>query len=483
MSKQRVNKVLHISTECYPSAKAGGMADVVGSLPAYQAKFNWHPSVITPKYKLPWFEKHSFRKCFSGSFKMEGKGYFFDIFKVQKDILPFDYYCVHIPEIFERNSIYLNEKGIGFDDEPERNVGFQRAVLEWLNAENPGFSILHCHDHQTGFIPFLIKKSGNFDNLTHLKIFYTIHNGAYNSRYPWYRRDLLPLYPSKLNQLIDWDGNMDAGATAMRYSDHVSTVSPSYLEECKGHLPPLQYAANAEPHRFSGILNGIDADVWNPKTDPFIESRFTKSWDQFKKANKASILSQLYRSEDVPLISFIGRFAHQKGGDLLVPAIEKILAKFGFVNFFILGSGDKFIEGKVQELYDRFSERVAIYIGYNEELAHKVYASSDFIVMPSRFEPCGLNQMFAMRYGSLVIAKRTGGLKDTVIDYEVGGHGISFEYDSVDDLVNAISRALNLYKNQETYKELRSQAVKFDFSWDNSAKKYCDIYNQLIQES
>ena len=481
MTKQ--NKVLHISTECYPAAKAGGMADVVGSLPVYQKKFGWSPSVITPMYKLPWFEKNSFRKCHSGSFKMEGRGYFYDIFKVQKDTLPFEYYCVHIPELFERPSIYLNENGIGFDDEPERNVGLQRAVLDWLVNGGIKFEMLHCHDHQTGFIPFLIKKCDQYESISKTPVFYTIHNGAYNSRYPWYRRDLLPLYASKYNQNIDWDGHMDAVAAAMRYADHVNTVSPSYLEECKDHLPPLQYAASANPERFSGILNGIDAEVWDPKTDPLIETRFTKSWDQFKKGNKQSILSGLYQVDGIPLISFIGRFAHQKGGDLLVPAIERILAKFGFVNFFILGSGDKFIETKVQELRDRFSERVAVYIGYNEALAHKVYASSDFIIMPSRFEPCGLNQMFGMRYGSLVIAKKTGGLKDTVIDYGEGGEGISFSYDSVDDVVLAMSRALYLYKDTKKFKDLRSIVVKKDFSWDNSAKSYCDIYNLLISEA
>ncbi len=478
-----MNKVLHISTECYPMAKAGGMADVVGSLPVYQSKLNWYPSVIIPRYRLPYFETNTFRKVYSGSFKMESTGYFFDIIKVQKNGAPFDLYCVHIPELYDRDSIYLDKNGIGFSDEPERNIGFQRAVLEWLNAENPGFSILHCHDHQTGFIPFLVKKTETYPSISNLKIFYTIHNGAYNSRYPWYRRDLLPLYPSKLNQLIDWDGHMDASATAIRYSDHVSTVSPSYLQECVNDLAPLRYAVSNEPDRFSGILNGIDADVWNPKTDELLTSPFTKSWDQFKKSNKAEILSHLYRSEDVPLLSFIGRFAHQKGGDLLVPAIERILAKYGFVNFFILGSGDKFIESKVQDLHDIYSERVAIYLGYNESLAHQVYAASDFIIMPSRFEPCGLNQMFAMRYGSLVIARKTGGLKDTVIDYEGGGHGISFDFDSIDDLVHAMSRALNLYKNQSLFKDLRNQVVKFDFSWDQSAKKYCDIYNKLIQAS
>jgi len=275
---------------------------------------------------------------------------------------------------------------------------------------------------------------------------------------------------------------MDASATAMRFADHVNTVSPSYLEEMKSDLPPLQFMSGKEPERFSGTLNGIDQEVWDPKTDTLLTNKLVSTVDQFKKANKADLLDRLYHLDGIPLISFIGRFAHQKGGDLLVPAIERVLARFGFVNFFILGSGNAYVEQKVQDLRDRFAERVGCYVGYNEALAHKIYAASDFIVMPSRFEPCGLNQMFAMRYGALAIARKTGGLKDTVIDYESDGVGISFDYDSIDDLTHAMARALTLYKDKKRYKKLRRKAMKIDYSWTKSAKDYADIYNQLIKE-
>ena len=479
------NKVLHISTECYPAAKAGGMADVVGSLPKFLNSFGWLPSVITPKYKLDWFDKQQFENVHSGSFEMEGDLINFKVYEVQKNTLPFDYYCIDIPGKFDRNSIYLNEFGHGFQDETERNIAFQRGVVQWLSDENckVSFNLFHCHDHQVGFIPFLIKKVEAYAKLKDVPSFYTIHNGAYNSRYAWTRLDLFPKFAPNFRQSIEWDGYMDASAAAMRFADHVNTVSPSYLEEIKFQLPPLQFMSEKDPHKFTGNLNGIDTEVWNPREDELIENKLISSVDQFKKLNKKDILHDLYQLPGIPLISFIGRFAHQKGGDLLVPAVERILARFGFVNFYILGSGDNYIEKRVQGLRDRFPERVACYIGYNEALAHKIYAASDFIVMPSRFEPCGLNQMFANRYGSLAIARKTGGLKDTVIDYESEGLGISFEYDSIDDLTLAIARALQLYKDKKQFRKIRSAAMKEDYSWTKSAAEYSQIYNQLISQS
>ena len=173
-------KVLHISTECYPAAKDGGMADVVGALPKYLKEEGWSPSVVTPRYKLEWFDNQTFRKVYSGSFILEGKTTLFDIYKVKKDTLSFDYYCVDIPGRFDRNSIYLNEFGHGYQDEAERNVAFQRSVLQWLNdpKSKTSFQLLHCHDHQVGFIPFLIKKVPVYSNIKDIPIFYTIHNGA-----------------------------------------------------------------------------------------------------------------------------------------------------------------------------------------------------------------------------------------------------------------------------------------------------------------
>lgn len=474
-------KVLHISTECFPAAKAGGMADVVGALPNYQSEVGWDASVIIPKYDLPWFKKNTFSVVHEGVLDMEFIAYPFSILQYQGKELAYDFYCIDIPHLYARSSIYLNTHGHGYGDEAERNMALQRCTLQWLShSHSLNFDLIHCHDHQVAFVPFMIKYCKEYQRLKSIPTFYTIHNGEYNSRLPWSRRFMLAEFPPERASSLDWNYAIDAVNAAMRYADHINAVSPTYLEELKMSLGPLKLMMNEDPSRFSGILNGIDENMWDPKTDNYLKNKLAKSWDTFKVKNKRDLLTGLYRIEDVPLISFIGRFAYQKGGDLLSPAIERILARFGFVNFFILGSGDKDLESNIQSLRDRYPERVGCYIGYNEGVAHIVYAASDFILMPSRFEPCGLNQMFAMRYGTVTIARETGGLKDTVVDYMAGGTGISFTHDNVDDLTLAMARALQLYKEKDQLVEVRNRGIKSDYSWKKSAKIYSDIYNKLI---
>jgi starch synthase len=476
-----VKKVLHISTECYPVAKAGGMADVVGALPLYQKKLGWEPSVIIPRYDLKWYQDKTFKEVYSDTLTMEGQQYDFSIVQCIDHNIDYHLYLVDLPELFMRDSIYLNDEGYGFHDEPERNMGFQRATLQWLSNTKEAFDLLHCHDHQTGFIPFMIQHGTEYKRLSKTPTVYTVHNAAYNSRYPWERKTLLPKFKEALIPSIDWDNCFDAVASAMRYAAHVNTVSPSYLTELLASMKPLKIIYGLEPDKFSGILNGIDAQTWDPKKDERIPHKLGRSWDTFKNKNKSALLSTLYRAEDVPMISFIGRFAHQKGADLLRPVIEQILTRFGFVNFFILGSGDRHLEHSIQGLRDRHPERVGCYIGYNEDVAHQVYAASDFILMPSRFEPCGLNQMFAMRYGTIPIARATGGLKDTVIDFESGGTGISFTHDTPHDLSQAISRAMYLIKDKDLFKTVRDKAIAQNYSWEASTKTYISTYNRITQ--
>ncbi len=473
-----MKKAIYVSTECYPAAKAGGMADVVGALPKYLPAHGWEADVIIPRYDLPWINGQKLQQEHSGKVKLESWTEAYDILKID-GVLPYTLYLVDIPALFFRNSVYLDDNGQGFHDEAERNMAFQVAVLDWLAKSGISYDLVHCHDHQTGFIPFLMKHGDNFKSLRTTPSFYSIHNGAYNSRYSWSRQGLLPSFDPKYHSAIDWNNAIDALATSLRFADHVNTVSPSYLEEMKADVAPLRMFAKSEPTRFSGILNGIDEEVWDPRNDRLISHPLGKSWETFKKKNKKDILQGLFRTEDIPLMGFIGRFAYQKGGDLLVPAIERILSRFGFVNFYVLGSGDKHIEYLVQNIRDRFPERVACYIGYNETLAHKIYAASDFILMPSRFEPCGLNQLFAMRYGALPIARQTGGLRDTVVDFESDGCGVGFTYASTDDLTLAMARGLHLYKDQKRFRSIRLKASKLNYSWSRSAAEYVDKYNQI----
>ena len=458
------------------------MADVVGALPIYLKRLEWQADVIIPLYDLKWLNAAEKKEIYRGRLDDGGESYDFTIVELKGESIDFPLYGVDIPRLFYRDSVYLNEQGVGFDDEPERNTAFQRSVLTWLINQGNTYDIIHCHDHQTGFIPFFIKEVPSYQGLKGTPTMYSIHNGAYNSRFSWEHPGLLPEFPFHIRGLIDWDGDVDAVCAAMRFSDHVNTVSPNYLEEIKNDLAPLRQESSNDPERFSGILNGIDSEVWDPATDEMVAFPLKRSIKQFKLENKKALLPGLYQLDGIPLISFIGRFSHQKGTDLLAPSIERVLARFGFVNFFILGSGDRHAERSIQALRDKYPERIACYIGYNEALAHQIYAASDFILMPSRFEPCGLNQLFGMRYGALTIARETGGLKDTVVDFESGGLGVSHRYASVDDLILAMARALHLYKDKERFKKLRTKAMKMDYSWAKSAKIYIEKYNEIISK-
>jgi len=244
----------------------------------------------------------------------------------------------------------------------------------------------------------------------------------------------------------------------------------------------LEYLFYLEQAKGSGIINGIDTEVWNAKTDTMIPANYTVTKvAQGKQKNKEELCARFNLSPELPLVSFIGRLVLEKGADLLAESISRTIANYpGKVNFLILGAGDPLMEQGLKELKELLPEQCNIFIGYDEALAHVVYAGSDFLLMPSRVEPCGLNQLYALRYGTVPIVRSTGGLKDTVIDFgEEGGYGIRFNNISADDICNAIDRALILYENTKHLNLLRKRMMELDFSWDRSAKEYINLYESL----
>jgi starch synthase len=244
----------------------------------------------------------------------------------------------------------------------------------------------------------------------------------------------------------------------------------------------LEYLFYLEQAKGVGIINGIDTEVWNPKTDPMIADHYTavKS-SSGKQQNKEVLCKRFNLNIDLPLVSFIGRLVVEKGADVIPEAIQKCITDNpGKVNFLILGAGEVEIEKQLQELRELHPEQCNIYIGYNEELAHLVYAGSDFLLMPSRVEPCGLNQLYSLRYGTLPMVRTTGGLKDTVIDFgDKGGYGIRFNNTNIDDICQAVNRATAVYAEPATMQTLRKRMMALDFSWDASAKKYIELYNSI----
>ncbi len=474
-------KVLHVCTECYPAAKAGGMGDVVGALPRYSKKQGVDASVVIPKYRMPWFETREFERVFSGSFQLGYETVAFFVERLKSKDLPFPFYCVDIPGKFDRGSIYLDTDGEGYRDEIPRNISFQRSVLDWLASQPEQFDIVHCHDHMTGLIPFFMSHGKDYSALSGTPTFFTIHNAAYRGMIHWENVRLLPEYAYEHGGLLDWDNHIHSLASALRCSWGFSTVSPSYLSEIRNSPENLSWIYHNEKEKSVGIINGIDNEMWDPKTDDLLPFNYKKGWDKFKYQNKHFLCSEYNFDESKPIITFIGRLAHQKGADILTYTIDQYLSQSDALNFVVLGSGNLSIENNILKLQSHYSANVKALIMYNEKVAHELYGGSDFIVMPSRFEPCGLNQMFAMRYGTIPIVHSTGGLIDTVEDIDQGGTGIRFDDANVGSLLFAFERARKLFEDTNAFRAVRRKCVRKNFSWDKSMKLYAEEYSKLLK--
>jgi len=281
---------------------------------------------------------------------------------------------------------------------------------------------------------------------------------------------------------LEWDNQIHSLAAALKSCWAFNAVSPTNLKEISISSGNLNWLFNNEKAKATGILNGIDNEVWNPKTDKFLDFNLKTSWTSFKQKNKKALLAESKLSTTPPLFSFIGRFAYQKGGDILCTAIRQLLNEGKKASFLILGTGSRELENAVIKLQQDFPKNVLAYIMYNEELAHQIYAGSDFLLMPSRFEPCGLNQMFAMRYATLPVVHSIGGLIDTVTDIDDDGTGIRFDKPEPDFLAKAIERGIELYKNKKELNNLRMVAGKKDFSWTRSVKEYKKEYLKLLNK-
>ena len=474
--------VLHISTECYPAAKAGGMGDVVGALPIYLPEHGVHASVVIPKYKNAWFAAQKFEDEYRSSFKMHEETIDFTIVRLKSDSIAFPFYAIDIPGKFDRAHIYLTDEGKAYDDEIQRNVAFQTAVLEWLLSDTDAFDLLHCHDHMTGLISFMLQFCPRYEKLSNKASYFTIHNGQYRGIFNWSYARLLPDFDPTKGGMLDWDNAIHSLATAIKCSWGISTVSPSYMSELQSDFDNLTSLIRFEKFKSTGILNGIDNEIWDPKNDPMLKLQLKRSPRVFKRGNKKALSDDYAFKSTKPLVSFIGRFAYEKAADLLAGSFRKYLEEKDDLHFFILGSGDKNIEEDVLALQRDYPANVTAVIAYNEKLAHQIYAASDFILMPSRFEPCGLNQMYAMRYGTVPVVRHTGGLIDTVPDIGDDGNGISFLRASEEDIIYSLGRAVELYEDKLNFELLINKIMDLDYSWSASAEKYAMEYQQTINK-
>jgi starch synthase len=469
-------EIFHIGAECYPAAKVGGLADVIGALPKYQNSEENQIRVVIPCYQTTFRLENDFECVHWGKLKLGTFNFSFSVQKETSNKLGFELYLIEIPELFDRPDIY------NYKDDIERFLSFQIATLDWIIGRSLTPDIIHCHDHHTGLIPFMKKYCPKYEKLKDIPTLITIHNALYQGVFTFNKLYYLPEFDLINVKELEWGNCINSLATAIKCADMVTTVSPGYLNEINHSDNGLATLFQMVRHKSKGILNGIDIDVWDPNTDPMLEVNYsTATFSEGKHKNKEQLCGFFNMNPTKPLFSFIGRLYNEKGADLLPSIVLSALTTHeDEINILILGYGDVEIENKLVQLKSVFKGNYNVYIGYNEELAHKTYASSDFILIPSRVEPCGLNQLYALRYGTIPIVHRTGGLKDTIFDIETNedkGNGICYNQDSVEEICHSIKRALELYENKEIIDQIRIKGMQTDHSWKLVSQEYLELYN------
>lgn len=468
-------KTIHISVECYPLAKVGGLADVVGALPKYQNQLGCESMVIMPFHNTKYTKNNAFKAVFTGQIRLGGHVVDFQILALENGKLGFDVFCVHIPALLYRTEVYSNDDSFRF-------LAFQVAALEWILQMDNLPDVIHCHDHHSGLIPFMMSHSFAFERLRHIPSVLTIHNGQYQGWTGMETASLIPHFKSDRLGFLIWKNMVNPLASAIKCAWKVTTVSPSYMEELMYKANGLEELLRHEYPKCVGVLNGIDTAVWNPKTDDYLPKKYTiKTSVSGKKANKAFLCEQFNLDASKPLFAFIGRLVGEKAADLLPPAIDFALQTTD-INVLVLGSGESNVEHQLNSLKGKHIGRYNAFIGYDEKLSHIIYAGADFLLMPSRVEPCGLNQMYALRYGTVPVVNRIGGLKDTVTDFSLkDGFGVTHDEASVRDIVNAIQRSDYFYSDEKRFKKNQKTMMAMDHSWDKSAQEYINIYKFLKQ--
>ncbi len=466
-------EIVHLSAECYPVAKAGGLGDVVGALPKYQCKAGHIAKVVMPMYRTPFLYNHEWSVDFKGHANLANWYFDFTVIKEKHNTLGYDLYLIDINGLLDRQKIY------GYDDDTERFTAFQIAALTWMKSWEHRPDVVHCHDYHTGLTPFIMRYAYDFQALSGIKTIFTIHNAQYQGWMTWDKSRYIPRWDLWKRGMLEWANNINPLASAVKCCDRVTTVSQSYLEELKFQSNGLEKLFEYERGKCVGILNGIDNEVWNPATDNYLQHHFSIiSVTKGKEKNKELLCHRFGFDLQKPLIVFIGRLVGEKAAELLPDAIAGAIYQFGHTaSYLILGSGEHQVEGRLTDMLMPFSGTYNAVIGYDEKLSHLMYAGADFLLMPSRVEPCGLNQMYAMRYGTVPMVRSTGGLKDTVVDMgETEGFGIRFDQATAGDIIYSIGRAIQVYRDKNFLLLMRERMMQIDHSWENTVQQYDQVY-------
>lgn len=481
-------KVLFASFECTPFVKVGGLADVVGSLPKYLKLSSVNVRIVLPLHKkidrVKFKIKKTNKKVLIPLMNEYIEGTIWEG-KLDKNI---PVYFVENDRFFNREEVYATALG-DYPDNPLRFIFFSRAVLETTKAVNFQPDIIHCHDMQTGLIPAYLKTLYRIDAyFQNTKTVFTIHNIAYQGVYEP-EIHFIAGFPSYdfVPEKFEYYGKINFMKTGIVFADMVTTVSPTYAKmistlhsEGRGLEGVLAKCVNER--RLVGILNGIDYSEWNPQNDPYIKANFDINTIENKNMCKEE-LQQLcgFEVKDVPLYGMVSRIDPLKGFDLIVKTLPELLYKYD-IQIVVLGKGYKQLQEQLENIQKQYPTKFKVFIEFNNPLAHKIYAGSDFFLMPSSSEPCGLGQMIAITYATIPVVYKTGGLADTVkqIDLEnLTGNGFVFEKYEVQEFYKVLVETIKFYNNKEAIKTVRKNLLLTNFSWENSAKEYINIYSAL----
>lgn len=485
---KRSLKICFAASEAVPFAKTGGLADVAAALPARLVELGhdvrvflpFHRGIMTAGDEFPCVD--SIREV---AVQAGPRTYAYSARTPPSHVAAGNVYLIDCPVLYDRPTIYTTDA-----DESRRFAFFCRATIESCQRLAWAPDIFHCNDWHTALVPFLLRTAYAWDALFRKsRSLLTIHNIGYQGNFSSDTVAEIGLDP--WSHLFDQD-DLDAGQvnflrTGLIYADAISTVSPTYAKEIQTepYGMGLSHVLRARKDTLVGILNGVDYDQWSPESDPFIPHRFAADDLEGKRKNKQYLLERLQLDPDLdaPLLGVVSRLVDQKGFDLCFDVLPAVLGGSD-MRLVALGSGEAPLEEFFDSLQLRFPSRVCYHRGYHDALAHVIEAASDMLLMPSRYEPCGLNQMFGMRYGTLPIVRRTGGLADSVkpADLATGqGTGFVFEHFAPDGLRWALETALATWRDRRLWGRLMQNAMREDFAWEVQAKPYEELYHKLLE--
>ncbi|KKP69462.1 hypothetical protein A2X44_02920 [candidate division CPR3 bacterium GWF2_35_18] len=473
-------KVLFVTSECYPFIKVGGLADVAGSLPKAMSRLGVEVTIAMPYYKnIELSEKYISKVDGEMTFTFGDKEEHLNLYRTF-------YPGTHLPVLLFRNETYIKDEVYPkiHDKSLSQFVFFSRAILKFLKTGELKYDLLHLNDWPTAIIAGLLKTEYRVQPvLSQLATILTIHNLGPQGIAKLSILDSLEINRYSLKTL-DWDAqdkNIDLLLQGIVNADLINTVSPTYAKEImtKEYGEGLDQVMKSREGRVFGVLNGIDYSVFNPQTDSAIHFRYdVNNWDAGKAQNKLFLQKKLHLKEDVkiPLIGMVTRLSNQKGIDLILEKMDEIVKKN--IQVVILGTGSESYEAKLSKFNDKYPDMVSMILKFDQSLSRQIFAGTDMFLVPSKFEPCGLTQLIAMKYGSMPIVRATGGLKDTVTK---GKTGFVFEEYSSKSLLQSIADAVTVYKNTTKWRELVQEAMRQDFSWNNSAKEYLKLYQKALK--